>query len=453
MRFARLAAAALLAALSAAATAATEAEPLLAAADLVEPSLLAGPGFRVAPQARLQGLQARFVIETDWGPLPADSVEMLALRVAEMPQLAALMAADLGAVIAESGLDDIAAPLRAARALGSAPMQRLAQLPGGVLRYFSHRLRGWGERARRLGQRLDERISHEGSPYAGHGWSQADSAPAEGADAAEPWWDAPVDELGRLLRSEAGHGSARRAIAQAFGVDPASSNPLLRERLDQLAWAVASQRLLLDRALGLAAPGLAQALSELERAEALTDGEDPPSLRRDNEARLTRWTADRALAYALAWRGAYPPTLLGELLDELDRLAPRAGAEAALEIARMAGGEAEARFVIQALRLLQAPRAEGGRGGELVAVGALLGWHDSAGEFFLALPVDHLSWIPRVRAYFDHARVSRHPRRTVLVAGGLSAEAERQITRRGWSLLSFVRYPGSPPFRSPAEAG
>lgn len=442
--------AALLACLSFAAHA--EREPRMASAELVEPSLLNGPGFRVEQQARLRGLQARFLIRTDWGEIEADSVELLALRVAEMPALGALMAADLSEVLARAGLDEMAAPWRSAVALGEAPLQRAARLPEGVLRYFSARLRGWGERAQRLGKRIEQRLSHEGSAYEGLQLDAgAEQAATEAPSVDEPWWDKPVDELGRLLRSEAGHGRARRTIAAAFGVDPSTSNPLLRQRLDQLAWAVASQRLVYEQALNLAAPGLAQAMAQLQRAETLSREPDETALRDDNAQRLGRWTSDPDLVFYLARRGAYPPGLLAELLDELDRLAPRRGAEAALEVARMAEGEAEARFVIQALRLLQAPRAERS-GGELIAIGALLGWLDDSGEFRLALPVDHLSWLPRVAAYFDHAQVTRFPRRSALIAGAATPRAEREMTRRGWSVLLQVRYPGAPPYRSRAEA-
>lgn len=431
---------------------AAESEPLLAAADLVQPSLLAGPGFRVAPKASLRGLQARFVLHTEWGEVEADSVEMLALRVAEMPALGALHARDLSEVLAAAGLDELGSPLRAVQALGSEPLQRLVRLPGGILRYFTTRLRGWGDRARRVGHRIDQALSHEGSPYGGLR-PEAPSSDASGADAEAPWWDAPVDEIGRLLRSESGHGRARREIARAFGVDPSTSHPLIRQRLDQLAWAVSGQRIALDRALGLAAPGLAQVIGELERAADLTGLPNDESLRRRNHERLGHWTADAELAYALAWRGGYPPQLFAELLDELDRLAPRRGAEAVLEVARMARGEAEARFVIQALRLLQAPRAERSGHGELVAVGALLGWRDDNGEFYLSLPVDHLSWIPEVADWFDHARVSGHARRSVLLSAGLTPRAERAITRRGWSVLRHLDHPGAPPYRRPSDPG
>jgi hypothetical protein len=419
-----------------------EREPVLRAADMVDSSLLAGPGFRVDPEVRLHGLQAHFVIHTDWGVLQADSVEMLALRVGEMPAVGALYARDLGEALKVAGIDELLAPAEAAKAIGRDPLGRLARLPAGILRYFETRDKAW-----RRGDRLDRSISHDGDPY--RGLSAVDRS-QDGED--EPWWDKPVDEVGRLLRSESGHGTARRKLAESFGIDPGSSNPLLRARLDQLAWAIAGQRLAYDYALTLAAPGLTQAIGELSRVEDLTREPPPEAVRRRNEQRLERWSADPDLRFRLAWRGAFSPALLGELLDLLERLAPRKGGEALLEQALMARSEAEARYLIQSLRLLQAPRAEGSGQGELLALGNLVGFRDDSSEFFLPLAVDRLSWIPEVRHWFDHVQVAQHVRRTVLVAGEISPRAQRAITRRGWSLLPHVDYPGAPPYLRPGAA-
>lgn len=425
-----------------------EREPTLRAADLVDASLLAGPGFRVDPEVRMHALQARFVIHTDWGVLQADSVEMLALRVGEMPAVGALYARDLGEALKVAGIDELLAPAEAAKAIGRDPLGRLARLPAGILRYFETRLQSFGDKARRLGDRLDRAISHDGDPY--RGLSAVEATKEDGED--EPWWDKPVDEVGRLLRSESGHGTARRKLAESFGIDPGTSNPLLRARLDQLAWAIAGQHLAWDYALTLAAPGLTQAIGELSRVEDLTRAPPPEAIRRRNEQRLERWSADPDLRFRLAWRGAFSPALLGELLDQLERLAPRKGGEALLEQALMARSEAEARYLIQSLRLLQAPRAEGSGQGELLALGNLVGFRDDSGEFFLPLAVDRLSWIPEVRHWFDHVQVAQHVRRTVLVAGEISPRAQRAITRRGWSLLPHVDYPGAPPYLRPGAA-
>ncbi len=42
-----------------------EREPVLDAAELVDASLLAGPGWRVAPRVQVRGYQARFRVHTD----------------------------------------------------------------------------------------------------------------------------------------------------------------------------------------------------------------------------------------------------------------------------------------------------------------------------------------------------------------------------------------------------
>src|SRR6185312_15451877 len=68
----------------------TEAEPFLPAAALVQPALLSGPDFRVLSEVRVRGYMAQYVIDTKYGPLRADSSEVLALRIAELPALDAL---------------------------------------------------------------------------------------------------------------------------------------------------------------------------------------------------------------------------------------------------------------------------------------------------------------------------------------------------------------------------
>lgn len=48
------------------------------------------------------------------------------------------------------------------------------------------------------------------------------------------------------MPSELGFGSAKRALAARLGVDPYSGNPVLRERLDKLAWAATVGKLGVD---------------------------------------------------------------------------------------------------------------------------------------------------------------------------------------------------------------
>src|SRR5438445_9350616 len=67
-----------------------EAEPALDAAAVAEPALLSGPNFTVDPKAQVGGYMGRFSITTKCGPSTADSAQMLAIRVAELPSIEAL---------------------------------------------------------------------------------------------------------------------------------------------------------------------------------------------------------------------------------------------------------------------------------------------------------------------------------------------------------------------------
>ncbi|MFN3904188.1 hypothetical protein [Rehaibacterium terrae] len=418
---------------------------MLPAAELVAPALLAGPGYRVEARAEVRGYQARFRLHTPWGELQAESVEMLAIRVGEMPALEALYSESVGETLRASGLEAVAAPVKAIANVASHPVQSVVGLPQGVLRYFGERLSKLGAQARKLGHRIDERISHEGSPYQevdGPLAATRDPTPAED----RPWWDKPARELGRLIKNEAGYGKARREIAERLGVDPYTSNPLLKERLDALAWAASSGKLGINQALALATGGASEVLGYVQQVDRLVLTMAPEDVRARNEDQLARVCADEELRYAFLHKGTYTPTLQTALVDLLVGLRPAGGCEAFLETALMAASEVEARFVVNSLRLLDHYLRDEAHGGHFVPVGALPAYLTRGGEFVLPLPVDYLSWTPQIRQWFDRPGIGDRRYRTLLVSGRLSPRSERMLTRRGWSLVPHVRYAGAPPY-------
>ncbi len=426
------------------ATAKIEVEPKIASAELVTPALLAGPHFKVQPYAQFEGLQAHFVIETDWGPLDAPSVELLARRVNEMPLVEALHSETMLAALQEAGIGSVRDPFLKAGGIIRHPLRSAAKVPAGVLRMLTERVQKLGDRARRIGNRIEVAVFNDGSPTSAN--------PSPSGKQEEPWWDAPVDEIGRLLRSEAGHDRARRDIAKSLGIESWTGNPLLRERLDELAWALASGRMASSKIIALASAGTSSVIGHIALADRVTSEPPEENQRRALEERLTRWTADPDLSYRLAWRSAFAPQGLSELLDSIDKLQPTGGVEALLDTALLARSEVEAQFVLNGLTLLLHNADVPATGGELVAVAQLAGYRATDGEFLLPLAVDRLSWTPEVKRWFDHVTVSDHARRTVLVAGMISPLAERELTRRGWSIRAYVRWPEAPPYQRPGEA-
>ncbi|MCG6117700.1 MAG: hypothetical protein MEQ07_05845 [Aquimonas sp.] len=415
-----------------------EAEPRLRAAELAPPALLAGPGFRVQPEAQAHGFLYQFKIETAHGVLLAQGLDMLEQRIDEMTALEALHAESVSAALLRSGADAAMAPLRAVAAVAQRPGEAVIGLPQGVFRYFSERIGRVGERARRLSARADQRISHEGSPFAGAD-APMTAARVPRGDTEDNWFGDVGDEVVRLARSEAGYGRARRELSARLGVDPYTGNPLIRERLDRLAWAATAGRLGIDQTLGLLDPISGAVLSTATDINRLVLELPPEDLRARNSERLMRFVPGEDLRYDLLQFSRLSPSLQTRLVDLLGQLDPSAGAEHVLEFALMAGNEVEARFVVNTLQLLVDHLGARASGGRLAGVGALLAYDSADGERIFALPVDLLSWTEGAARWFEQPGLWDHPQRSLVVTGDISLTAQRALSRQGWSLFTQAR--------------
>lgn len=423
----------------------TEAEPELASAELLPPALLTGPDYRVESRAQLHGFQAHFELHTDYGELTAESVEILTLRVQEMEALKVLHAESVTEALAKSGAEAVMSPLRAVANVVQRPGEAITGLPRGVWRYFSERVTRIGQRAKRLGARADQRISHEGSPF-----DDADAPMAASRRQREKqedsWFGDVGDEVVRLAKSEAGYGRARRELAARLGIDPFTGNPLIHERLNRLAWAATAGKLGVAQAMGLLDPVTSEVLGTSGEVNRLVLELPPEDLRRRNDERLMALGADEELRYTFLQFGRYSPTLQTALVQWLERLQPKSGVDVLLEIALMAQNEVEARFMVNALAMLHAHLGDRAIGGHIVGVGALLAYDSADGERVFPLPVDLLSWTPDTARWFAQPGLWDHANRSLLVGGAASMQAQRALSRDGWNLFLHRRFDGSPAY-------
>lgn len=429
-----------------------EREPVLDAASLVAPSLLSGPGYSVAPEVRVVGYQARFVLRTDYGEIEAESVEMLALRIAELPAVQALHATGATQVLLQGASDAFEARTTALGVVARRPLATLAGLPAGVARYFERRLRSIGARAQKLGDRAERSLAEDGNPY--------DSADAV-MTAARPrttagtraWHHRPRRELVNLAKGELDFSRARRRWAQRLGIDPQTTNPLLRPRLDALSWAAVGGDQAASLALAAAGGPAVELVGASSRIHDAVWQLDPFDLRARNRARISRWCGDEKLLRRFLQHKAFNAQLQTALAESIRAIEPAAGCDALLETALMAGTEQEARFLVNGLSLLRHHLGDRARGGELRPLGATLAFFTRDRELLLPLAVDHLSWTPQMQRFFDGDHVDITPR-TVLVTGMISMPAQRALTARGWSLVPHLPYPGAPAYApSPSMPG
>ena len=125
-----------------------ETPPTLPAQVLAPASLLAGNGFHVNNLVPTDGLLAHYTIQSDVGVFPANSTEMLKIRVAEIPAIQELTKTSKTKVFAQSLATNAARPVAAAGQMVIHPVETVKGLPSGVGRFFG--------RVGLAGQRLKE---------------------------------------------------------------------------------------------------------------------------------------------------------------------------------------------------------------------------------------------------------------------------------------------------------
>ena len=437
---------------SASAGSAVETEPYFPAVALVQAPLLSGPNYRVVPEVQVHGYMARYLIDTPFGPLRADSTELLALRVAEVPALEALDRASKSGAFAQ-------ALSARARKTGAAvlnvlahPLDTVSGLPAGVARYFGTQWNLWTGRARSVADRSAREFENNGDPYrappgpmtAGRqprADAAPESAPADGTSHA--WYARAGSEARRETKRYLKYSQQRRELAKALGVDPNSTNPLLNARLDELAWAAVWGNFSAGSALGQVAGPAADVISWSGKLNQYVLEKSPEQLREINAARLSKFCSDGFGVRQFLRRGGFTDTLRTALAQSLEKLQPRGGCNELIELATATRGEVEARYLVDALKLLE--RQPEAKDGTLCVAGAALAWRSASGKLLLPLPVDYLTWNRDLDAYFRQAQFATADK-TALIAGEASMTAQRALSERGWSLVLRAPYDGAPAY-------
>lgn len=433
----------------------SEDEPFLNAATLVQPALLSGPNFHVAPEVQLRGYMANFLIDTKFGPLHADSVGLLSVRISEIPALEALDRASktdaFAHAIAERG-----------RKTGSAianvfahPIDTVTGIPKGVARYFSHEWDTWTGRAQSAADRSSRQFENKGDPYrapdgpmtAGRDAPRDINAPSDEKNRA--WYARAGAETGREAKRYLKYSAQKREMAKVLGIDPNSTNPLLNEKLDELAWAAVGGNFSAGQALGEVVGTAADVISWSGKLNQYVLEKTPEDLREANRTRLLKYCSDDFAVRQFLRRGGFTDTLRTSLVESVENLKPTDGCNELIELGATTRGEVEARYLTDALKLVQR-RVADPKGGTLIVIGAAIAWKTSDGKFLLPMPVDYLTWSHDIGAFFDQPAFAT-ANKTALIGGEASPLAQRQLTHRGWSLVVRAPFDGSPAYAKSGE--
>jgi hypothetical protein len=401
-----------------------ESPPVLKAADLAGDIPLKGERYRVDDEVPTDGYLATFTLRTDFGKVEARGPGALRRSVAEVDALAALEKIKKSDVFAD-------ALKRSATAMGGAVANVVTNtaevakaVPASVGRFFGRVAQSTKTAAQKLGD-----VNEGREPGAARGaeasTNQANVAVAGGVAA------------GKAVRDVLGYDEQRRHLAKSVAVDPYTTNPLLKEKLDDIAWAAFAGGLGVD-VVASAVPGGRL----LRSSSVLTDwvyDKPPGDLRVWIDKTLTDMGVDRETVDLFLRLKAFTLTSQMALVMALEQMKDVEGRVKVLELAVTLETYDQALFLAASLCMLA--REHKATPLKEILDGRPVGVTKD-GRVVVCVAADYVCWSQKTADFAGREDlVSRKP--ALKICGLLSPEARRQMESLGWKLHERVPLAGS----------
>jgi hypothetical protein len=383
-----------------------EAPPVVNVADLMPATPLSGPGYAVQPQAPTNGAMGQYTIvadpsvfHDDAGTYYVESLDVLKIRLSEIPAIAELDGMSNTSVFANALATSAVRPVAAAGNMIMHPMDTVTGLPSGVGDLFG-------------------RVSMGAQQIASSASNSFGSGKAAG-------------QAGNATLTALGYDQVRRQLAHELHVDPYSSNPILTKKLNHVAWVMFSARMTVSAAM-MAVPG-----SMIITAVTVTNDLVYQTPRADLiilvQKKLKSFGLSQEEIVAFSSNAAIPLSLQVDAVKDLEALGNIPGRRAAaVDIGNMMT-EYQARFLVTSLQMLvqwgqqQAPITRIEAPGPLIA-------RDQNGATILPAPVDYLSWTPRIAGFATDPQLMTHRHRVLWITGKITPLARQQLAANGWSV-------------------
>jgi hypothetical protein len=375
--------------------------------DIVPAKILAGKGYTIDRNVPTDGLLGRYTIRSPVGTFPAHGLEMLQVRVSELPAIQHLKGVSHSKVFLDAAKHAAQKPVKAAVNMVTHPKETVQGIPAGIGRFF--------DRVQSGANRMMEAASGTGSD--------------------EDRVDAIVRGGGTAARDALGYEQERRSLAKELKVDPYTSNPVLAKALDDVAWVSFTGRLGTNVVMSVVVPG-SIVLSATSFTNDLVWDTPRGDLIVHNETALKDLGVPGAQARAFMNNAAIPLSVKTDLVQNLEKLGDVKGRAAVIKLAATAHSEEQARFLATAVRMLgKQHRLE-----EVTATGTVVG-REQGGAIVVPAPVDYVSWTERVARFANRGDL-KAPQRTILLTGKMSPRARQEFEALGWKVEEEARPQG-----------
>lgn len=396
-----------------------ESSPALPGKELAPASLLSGPRHKVDEPVQVEGYFGRFVIESKLGRFSVTGENMLAVRVSELQAIEELQKVQKDAAFTDALAKSAKGVASFAGDVVTKPGQTVENIGKGVGTVFGR----IGYLAKSGGNYVSDKASDLTSPET--------KAKPKTAPSGEP-------EPPSFIGDPFGYNMARREWAKKLNIDPYTSNPVLRPLLDNAASATFAGNFGVTLTLGAVMVPVQYAYQLDDTVRQSVWNKTAIDLEKENEARLLALGVPGRTVRDLLRNKWFTPTLQTALVARLNALGKISGIDSVVATAAVTQGETRARFLLESLAMLTTFQANEGkfssiRMSNLVPVGVT-----ADGSLVAAVGIDYGIWDKDVAA-FAQRQMFKAPKKTLLVAGRLSPQAQQAIRKAGWTVNSELR--------------
>jgi len=383
---------------------ADEPPPTFTAAQLLAPAQVKGPHHAVASAVETEGFFHEFHIQSDFGAFDAAGRTLLAVRLHEIEALAQL--------------EDVSKTEVFLKAAGTSVLNVGKGVATAVTKP-TETAKGIGSGVKRFGVNLGRMTKRT-----------VDSATGEDPAEASKQGDNAAVSAGK---SVLGVSRASRRWAQKLGVDPYTTNPVLKQALGDIGEIDAAGSIATKVVLPI--PGV---VGMTATVSGLVWGKDPEELRKLNEQRLKELGVPDATATQLFLNSAMTLSYETRLVAALHALKLPGSADR-VAAAASARHEREALFLVESAELLQARHAKTPFAALLTDSLATVAV-TAAGKAVALLPLDWVRWTAAAESTLREidGRVRKELKATgfgIMLTGKTSATAATALAARNWPVV------------------
>jgi hypothetical protein len=383
-----------------------EQPPVVDIGQLLSPEMQSGPGFQVGQQVATNGAMGQYTItanadvfKDDAGTYQIESLDLLKIRLSEIPAIAQLDSMSTTGVFAQALASSAVRPVTAAANMVIHPMDTITGLPGGVGDLFGRVSMG----AKEIG-------------------SSASNSLGSGKAAGQ---------AGNATLTALGYDQMRRELAHKLHVDPYSSDPILTKKLNHVAWVMFSARMTVNVAM-MAVPG-SIIISGVEITNDLVYQTPRADLIILVQKKLKSFGLSQEEVVAFTSNTAIPLSLQVTAVKDLEALGNIPGRRAAADAIGGVMTEYQARFLVTSLQMLATWSQQTSPITKIKVVGVLIA-HDQNGTVIMPAPVDYVSWTPRIAGFATDPNLLAMQNRVLWTTGKMTPLARQQLVTNGWKV-------------------